>query len=729
MGALAASFLYTLVTGLAAPGASSGSSSSSGALAGAWRGADDVDLPESLKHIRPGGLASPSSQRLALQAAQMDAANFSAGGVLVGHAWLLAYALLTMLKQRATAEAARHCSGRRRATVLAGIIAAGMAVPICLVANTLGLATLPPLKSLAPSSTTTHLPAYLLLAAAFLVLEPLLSATLEGHASLQVRVTQGWPMAVVSCAIVGFVGFGDKVGWGMGAVAGTVGYGMRGILRNSPHLQPEVTSASSSNNNGSVDRATVGHKRQPSDGNALAELLKTTRDLLHSSRRILKVICSNPDSRKIFQFLLLNLAFMFVQLAWGVWTNSLGLVSDAIHMFFDCAAIGMGLLASVMSQWGEDGVFTYGYHRVETLSGFANGVFLVLISVFIVFEAVQRIIEPPVMHNTRQLLVVSSMGLGVNLFGLFAMGHHHHGHSHGGHSHGHDHGHGHSHDHSHDHGHHHHHHGHDHGHGHSHNMLGVYLHVMADTLGSIGVILSTLLIQYYGWTGFDPIASLFIAGLIVASVIPLLVESGRVLCLDLGEERVEQLLEVLEEVVRMTDGVVGVEEPRFWPRDSGSVVGSLRLRVRVRKGGQNATAAATATAEGARHRASSLASTVGTATTDTWGTLPSTGSWKTLSGGQDDTEGSAHLSPEALAAQVEDLLRSKIPGLESLAIQLEDADATAGPAAAAAGMARSTSWGNMSVGSTTGGSPPRDGGGMSASTSFDGPTVTPRKMR
>lgn len=90
-------------------------------------------------------------------------------------------------------------------------------------------------------------------------------------------------------------------------------------------------------------------------------------------------------------------------------------------------------------------------------------------------------------------------------------------------------------------------------------MRGVFLHVMAvgfllcsknesqryqDTLGSVGVIISTLLIQYYGWTGFDPIASLFIAVLIVASVVPLVIDTGRVLSLELGdnESRVEMAL-------------------------------------------------------------------------------------------------------------------------------------------------------------------------------------------
>jgi zinc transporter 5/7 len=72
-----------------------------------------------------------------------------------------------------------------------------------------------------------------------------------------------------------------------------------------------------------------------------------------------------------------------------------------------------------------------------------------------------------------------------------------------------------------------------------------------DTLGSVGVIVSTLLIRLYGWTGFDPIASLFIAILIASSVIPLVMDTGRILSLDVGERDVSiqrALSEVSDEV-------------------------------------------------------------------------------------------------------------------------------------------------------------------------------------
>jgi Cation efflux family len=85
-------------------------------------------------------------------------------------------------------------------------------------------------------------------------------------------------------------------------------------------------------------------------------------------RSYIKTILSNPESRKIFYFLMLNLSYMGVQMLYGVWTNSLGLISDAIHMAFDCMAIGMGLFASVMATWEPNERFTYGYVLLFTIS-------------------------------------------------------------------------------------------------------------------------------------------------------------------------------------------------------------------------------------------------------------------------------------------------------------------------------------------------------------------------
>ena len=72
----------------------------------------------------------------------------------------------------------------------------------------------------------------------------------------------------------------------------------------------------------------------------------------------------------------LNFVFMIVQTFYGIMTGSLGLLSDSIHMFFDCLALVVGLCAAVMSKWPPSTRFPYGYGKMDTLAGFANGIFL-----------------------------------------------------------------------------------------------------------------------------------------------------------------------------------------------------------------------------------------------------------------------------------------------------------------------------------------------------------------
>ncbi|KAJ2196172.1 putative zinc transporter msc2 [Coemansia sp. RSA 522] len=315
------------------------------------------------------------------------------------------------------------------------------------------------------------------------------------------------------------------------------------------------------------------------------------------AHHFVREILSDSESRSIFMFLLLNLSYMVVQIVYGYTTNSLGLISDAIHMLFDCMALAIGLIAAVMSRWPSDEAFTFGYGRIEILSGFANGVFLMLISVSIFFEAIERLLYPPEM-NTQRLLLVSFGGLVVNLFGMFAFnGHHHHHHGSGcSHSH-HDHAdhkhttHEHAdhknshanHDHS-DHihsyeDHDHNEHNHIHSHHRSQNMQGVFLHVLADTLGSVGVIISTLLIQTFGWTGFDPLASIAIAGLIFASVVPLVRDSVHMLLLRLPNQSQADVRTAVNQITEQVGGVVKLTKVQFWPVTETQIVGIVHVTV------------------------------------------------------------------------------------------------------------------------------------------------------
>jgi len=338
----------------------------------------------------------------------------------------------------------------------------------------------------------------------------------------------------------------------------------------------------------------------------------------------IKNVLEDKTSRNIFCFLLLNLVFAFLELFYGIWTNSLGLISDSFHMFFDCTALLTGLIATVISRWGKNERYSYGYVRAEIMAGFMNALFLMFVAFFIFSEAVERAFHPPHVEHER-LLVISILGFLVNLVGIFVFGHGHgdgdHGHSHAGSSHGHSHGgsenkvqsmfkdefqdddfhsdfhtkrktadqHGHSHNGGGDHGHSHN----GGGHGHSHGihdssgnintsnkqiMQGVFLHILADTLGSVGVIASSLVIKYWGFMLADPICSMVISILISLSIWPLLLDSMSILMQRTPKE-IEYDLPIAYQKVSQIEGVFSVQDPHFWTLCSKNYCGSLRLLI------------------------------------------------------------------------------------------------------------------------------------------------------
>ncbi|KAL0270177.1 UNVERIFIED_CONTAM: hypothetical protein PYX00_007669 [Menopon gallinae] len=244
-------------------------------------------------------------------------------------------------------------------------------------------------------------------------------------------------------------------------------------------------------------------------------------------------IFSDKNSRNLFLFLLLNLSFAFVEFFYGIWTNSLGLISDSFHMFFDCTGLLAGLAATVITRWKANDRFSYGYVRAEVLAGFVNGLFLLFIAFFVMSEAVERAIEPPEVKHER-LFVVSVLGFIVNLVGIYAF---QHGHPHG-----------------------------------------VFLHILADTLGSVGVIISTVLMQWFGWMIADPICSMFIAILIVLSVLALIKDSVLIL-MQRQPVALDNVLPQLYQKVMQLAGVYSVQEPHFWTLCSDVYVGAIKLEV------------------------------------------------------------------------------------------------------------------------------------------------------
>lgn len=219
----------------------------------------------------------------------------------------------------------------------------------------------------------------------------------------------------------------------------------------------------------------------------------------------------------ILKFLLLNATYMLIQFTYSFKTNSLGLLSDSLHMLLDCISLLLGYIAESRSkkkhylssiESKEDMKRNGEEFKISgdglVVGGFTNGVLLLAIAVSVFIEGITRIFNMistssyktgeqtslRFKHNI-ELLIVSFMGLVVNIIGLYFFEDH---------SHEDEHNHGKSND----------------------NMRGVWLHLLADTMGSVFVVLSTVLHIWFDNLLFDPLFSIGLSFLILLTALPLI---------------------------------------------------------------------------------------------------------------------------------------------------------------------------------------------------------------
>ena len=181
--------------------------------------------------------------------------------------------------------------------------------------------------------------------------------------------------------------------------------------------------------------------------------------------------------RSLIISLILISGYMVAEVVGGILSGSLALIADAGHMLTDAAAIMLALLAMWLASRGASTTRTWGFHRTEVLATMMNVLALWLIAAWIVFEAVERFSNHHLIEiEPGLIMVIGTGGLIVNIIAAWIL----HASSE-----------------------------------HSMNVQGAFQHVIADLLGSIGVIVSGVLILAFGWTIADPIISVVIAVLIV----------------------------------------------------------------------------------------------------------------------------------------------------------------------------------------------------------------------
>lgn len=232
------------------------------------------------------------------------------------------------------------------------------------------------------------------------------------------------------------------------------------------------------------------------------------------------------DRRALGAALVLILLFAAAEVVGGLVADSLALLADAAHMLSDAGSLGLALGAAWLAGRPATPERSFGYRRAEILAALVNGALLVALAAWIVVEALRRLGDPPDVEGGI-VLVVGALGLVVNVAAARVL-----------------HGAG----------------------GESLNVRAALRHVLADLLGSLGVVVSAVVVLATGWVTADPLVSLVIAGLVLWSAWGVLSESTGIL-LEAAPAGLD--VQAVAHALSAQPGVVGVHDLHVWTITSG----------------------------------------------------------------------------------------------------------------------------------------------------------------
>lgn len=243
---------------------------------------------------------------------------------------------------------------------------------------------------------------------------------------------------------------------------------------------------------------------------------------------------SSQKLGKLKLALVLTFVYMIAEAIGGWYSNSLALIADAGHMLTDVAALSLTLAAVWFASRPATSNKTYGYYRLEILAAFVNGIALVLISLWVVYEAYERWNAPPEIKGL-ELTLIAVGGLIVNLIAAYLL--------HGEHK-------------------------------HDLNMRGAWLHVMGDALGSVTAIIAGVLIVAFGWVWADAVTSVLISLIIIFGAWNLIKESVNVL-LEGTPSHIN--VAAIEEAILKHENVRNIHDLHVWTITSGMEALSVHI--------------------------------------------------------------------------------------------------------------------------------------------------------
>ncbi len=237
---------------------------------------------------------------------------------------------------------------------------------------------------------------------------------------------------------------------------------------------------------------------------------------------------SRDAERRLWLALAVSALIAIVEFTGGLFGQSLALMSDSGHVLTDVLAVGVGILTLRLGRMPHTSRRTFGYHRAEIFAALVNGSTLIAVALLIMYQAYVRLQLPqPLRVQGPLVLAVALIGLVGNLAmtGFLARTRKT-----------------------------------------SLNVSGVFLHAVGDTLSSIAVIISSLVVIFTGYFAVDPIVAVLIGVLIMRSAYGLVRDSTNIL-LEATPKGLE--LERIAETIRSVDGVKGVHDLHVWTITSG----------------------------------------------------------------------------------------------------------------------------------------------------------------
>lgn len=239
------------------------------------------------------------------------------------------------------------------------------------------------------------------------------------------------------------------------------------------------------------------------------------------------------ERKKLISVLLITFLFMMVEVAGGLISNSLALLSDAAHMLGDSLALGISFFSLVLAVAPPTKTNTFGFQKVESLAGFVNALLLLFMAGSILYNAFHRYLSPPEV-NSMILIGVASLGLLVNIIAAFILS----------------------------------------GGGSGLALKSAFFHVLGDAISSVGAIVAGLLIYFYQWNVVDVVISVLVALIISFSAIGLL-KTSIALILQAVPDEID--LVELEKDLSSIEDVIAVHDLHIWSLRQGKVIMTAHL--------------------------------------------------------------------------------------------------------------------------------------------------------